>query len=522
LRVAISRGRTYPPTVKTPPRPFAALTLVAAAAVVVGLFAGGSAAGTRTARAIPPTQVLLAFDTTGSMSPSIAASKAAAESVISSVVAVSPGAEFAVVSFRDRYYPGGEYKLEQPMTSNATPVVAAVRRLQAVKTLDVTKDTDAEAYNLLFHQTYTDARIGWQRGARRIVIVVGDAEPHSAGADGIAGCSDTTRDWNGLDAAHELAKMQQSKITLVMIRQASTATTKLSCYASLAARAYAGGAAVDGGTSGFAGTVVSLVKGAYAPFQVTPQLSSGVAGKTDGITVRVANPNSYSLTIGGFVVTLPPNVAYRPGSATGSLGAPTADGQTLTWQLSEPLAAYSGATAHIVVNSVKAGSGSVAGHLTATAPDGTATPLQSAARLAFVARPRAVAITVDGRSGQTSVGGAISAPLGAKPARAGSGSLVLRLARNRSVTLRPVAATTRAVGAPTALQVKARVVSAGGLPGCRKGAAATVTITDSDALTAGGTTHDALALALPRACGGSQRLLDAAAAGSVSVTLAFH
>ena len=47
------------------------------------------------------------------------------------------------------------------------------------------RDQDAEAYNLLFNKCYTDASIGWRAAARKIVVVIGDAEPHSAGAEGI-------------------------------------------------------------------------------------------------------------------------------------------------------------------------------------------------------------------------------------------------------------------------------------------------------------------------------------------------
>jgi hypothetical protein len=493
--------------------------LVVAGAVIAALMVVPAGMSRQTVD-IPPTQVLLAFDTTGSMTPAIAASKAGAERIISSVAAASPGARFAVASFRDRYYAGGEYTLEQPLTTRAAAVVAAIRRLHAVKTLDVAKDTDAEAYNLLFHKTYSDGRIGWRAGGRKIVIVVGDAEPHSAGADGIPGCADTTHDWNGLDTAHELSLMNRAKITLVMIRQASTATTTLECYASLAARAYAGGAAVDGGTSSVAATVLELVKGAYAPFDVTPQLSSAVAGKTTGVTVRFANPNSFPLTLSDLSLALPANLTYEQGSATGSLGEPDVAEHTLTWQPAGPLAAYAVATAHLVLRISGPSSSSLTASATATAPDGTATPVKASAVIAVVAQPRTALLSIDGRSGPRSVLGVFSAPLGSTVSRHGSGTFSVRLGAGRSLTIRPLSAASRVVGAPSVIDLRGQVARAVGLSSCKTGAAVRTVITDSDALTSRGKTNDALALTLPRSCGGSLRFADTA--GSLSVTLAYH
>ena len=286
-------------------------SLVAALAVLAALLAGTAHSGVRSAT-VESTDVLLAFDTTGSMGPSIAAAQRDAESIVSAVGGFAPNTRFAVVSFRDRFYPGGQYTLVTPMTSSKEVVSSAIGKLQAVSTTDPVRDQDAEAYNLLFHNSYSDPDIGWHPAARKIVVLIGDAEPHSAGAEGLAGCADTTHDWNNLSTTRELKGMRAAKRTLVMIRQAQTATASLACYSTLASLAFEGGAARDGGSKDIGAPVLALLKQAYAPFALTPQLASGVAGKTNGLTVRIANPNSFPLEVSDLSLTLPAGVSSSP------------------------------------------------------------------------------------------------------------------------------------------------------------------------------------------------------------------
>ena len=179
-----------------------AAAAVAAALIVIAAAAPSGASTSASGSA----DILLAFDTTGSMAPSIDATKRDVQSVLDSVGNLIPDARFAVASFRDRYYPGGSYSLLSPMTRDRTTLVSAINTLKAVGTLDRSKDTNAEAYNLLFNKTYTDGHIGWRSSARKLVIVIGDAEPHSAGSDGIPGCADKTPDWDGLDTRPSSAR----------------------------------------------------------------------------------------------------------------------------------------------------------------------------------------------------------------------------------------------------------------------------------------------------------------------------
>jgi hypothetical protein len=496
-------------------------SFVAALLVLLALQAGSARSEVGSA-AVQSTDVLLAFDTTGSMGPSIAAAQRDAATIVSAVGGFAPNTRFAVASFRDRFYPGGQYTLVTPMTGSTAAVSAAIGKLQAVSTTDPVRDQDAEAYNLLFNKSYTDSSIGWRAASRKIVVVIGDAEPHSAGAEGLAGCADTTHDWNNLSTSHELAAMRAAKRTLVMIRQSATATTSLACYATLATRAYEGGAAGDGGGQDMGAPVLALLKQAYAPFVVTPQLASAVAGKTDGLTIRVANPNNFALAVSDLTLTLPAGVTYVSGSASGTLPKPTMQDSLATWQLPAPLKPYQVMTGHIVLRSQKAGLVRFTGNLTATPPDGRTLALEAKASIRFVPLARKATVAPSGLRGTASIQGALTTWLSVDPEKRGPGSIVLRLSRGRSATVQAVGAAAKAAGAPSNLSIRVLVTRSSGFSTCSVGTRGTLKVFDSDALTRTGSTRDRLALVLPSACGGSQTFADAASGQRLEIKLGFR
>jgi hypothetical protein len=130
------------------------------------------------------------------------------------------------------------------MTASSSDVQTALNGLSADGGGD-----NAEAHNLVFHNSYTPALggdIGWRAGTRKFVVVISDAEPHGAGTAGFGGCADTSTDPHGFNTATELAGMAANQRTLIMIRQvASTTTTSLACYQSLVAAGFTGGQAAD-------------------------------------------------------------------------------------------------------------------------------------------------------------------------------------------------------------------------------------------------------------------------------------
>lgn len=495
--------------------------LLAALATVAVLQTDGARSGVESAAA-DSTDVLLAFDTTGSMGPSIAAAQRDAETIVSAVGGFSPSTRFAVASFRDRFYPGGQYTLVSPLTADKDKVTAAIGTLKAVGTTNDAKNTAAEAYNLVFNKSYTDRTIGWRASARKIVVVIGDAEPHGAGTDGIDGCVDTTADWNNMRTRSELAGMRAAKRTLVMIRQAQTAKASLACYSSLAALAYEGGSARDGGSANIGAPLIELLKRAYAPLTVTPQLERAVTGTSNGLTIRIANPNSFSLDVANLSVTLPAGVALVPRSSSGGLPRPVTQGRRLTWQIAAPLKPYQVLSGHVVLRSARTGVTTLIGDLTVASPDGTPVSSRSKAVVRLVRRPGNVTVKLDGKRGAATIKGGIASLLSDASNARGTGTVVLAAGAGRSLTLRAAGATATRVGAPSQLTVGVSVARAAGLARCAVGTTGVMKVTDSDALTRGGKTRDRLTLVLPASCGGSKSFADATAGGRLSLKLGFR
>ncbi len=234
----------------------------------------------------PSADVEIAIDTTGSMTTGLADAVSEANAIVTGVQASVPNTDFAVAAFKDYCTtsdgtptgtentdvgcsnPGGsfpgdfpEYQVVQPMTPSSSNVSTALGTLTA----DGGGDSP-EAYNLVFHNSYADATIGWRTGTRKFVVVIGDAQPHgNVASDGFPACSNVAADPNGLDTATELAAMKANERTLLMINETDPAnTTSLACYQDLAAAAFSGGQAVDSGGSGLASAIVTLINEAFA------------------------------------------------------------------------------------------------------------------------------------------------------------------------------------------------------------------------------------------------------------------
>jgi hypothetical protein len=209
---------------------------------------------------LPRADIEIAIDTTNSMTPSITQAKADATNIVTGLTGIGIDAQFAVVQFRDAG-DTPEYAVEQSMTSSAPAVQAAINGLSAGGGGDL-----PEAYNLVFHNSYTpasDGPIGWRSGTRKFVVVLGDAQPHgNLATQGLTGCADVSADPHGFVTTTELAGMKANERTLFMILQ-SPSSTNLTCYQSLAAGAFAGGQGVNGGAN-LATQLISLIQAAFA------------------------------------------------------------------------------------------------------------------------------------------------------------------------------------------------------------------------------------------------------------------
>ena len=302
------------------------------------------------------------------MTPSIENAQRDARTIVAKTQQTLPNARFAIVQFRDEG-DTPEYEVVQPLT----------RRRRGGRGRDRAAAADGggdspESYNLVFQRAVTDqAALGFRPGSRKLLFVLGDAEPHGAGRAGLAGCDDDSRDPHGLDTAAVLAGLRASEITLNLILQASSAQTSLRCYQSLAAAAYGNGTATESGEPGGGcardcppcaarprrrrlrrrarGQAVPRVgrrpRTRLARADVRPRDRARVPGRLVGRArsasppgsaargrVSIVNRAPKAARLRAIIVTLPPGFRYAGGS---SPGEPAIDGRRLTWTLDRTL-----------------------------------------------------------------------------------------------------------------------------------------------------------------------------------------
>jgi hypothetical protein len=289
---------------------------VAGAALATVLLAVSPAAtAVRAAAVSPPIDVEVAVDTTGSMDVSIQNAKTSAAKLVAGLLGLDANARLAIVSFRDPGNPGGEYQVLQPMTTDSAALSKAIDALHTVHN-PTPGNVAEESYNLVFHNSYSDSSIGWRPAARKLVVVIGDAEPYGAGKAGLAGCRSQLADPHGFNTAHEVEQMAKFGRTLLMVRESSHATSaSLGCYESMAAPTYAHGIAVND-TGDISAAVVKVVQSSLAPVEamVTPILDRTQALLR--VSVRVRNPNAFSVTLQQLSVALAPGFTASSGSVS--------------------------------------------------------------------------------------------------------------------------------------------------------------------------------------------------------------
>ena len=319
-------------------------TLRASTVIALALFAGAlaPAAGRASVRAPDPASidVVLAFDGTASMKTSIAQAKQDGERLLAGLAAVDPQLRAGVVVFRDYRNPAGEYQVLQSLTPDTAAVRPALERVRAVSNPDPANGV-AESYSLLFRKSYTDPAIGWRLGARKILVVIGDAEPYGAGDAGLPGCRSKRSDPHGLDAADELARMRANRIVLLMVRQVSSETSAtLGCYEALAQRADVGSAARDGGgRSDLVAPIVALLKQVFAPLRIDAGQRTIRRGSKVRYVLSLSNRSARTLSVAWVQAALPRSFRYVGASiAKPPRRRGTTNYSILVWYLNRTLA----------------------------------------------------------------------------------------------------------------------------------------------------------------------------------------
>jgi hypothetical protein len=496
--------------------------MVAWLAVLALAGGGGTRARAASSLATTPVDVEIAIDGTGSMTDAIARAANQAAQLTTNATGLLPDIHFAVVVFRNSQASLGEYELLQPFTGDTSQVKNALGR---VKTKPYAGKGGAESYNLAFQRSYSDDKMGWRPSARKIVLVLGDAEPNGAGAAGVPGCKDQTRDPHGLSTPQELARMRSAMRTLIMVRvHSANLTTSLQCYESIAAGAFVGGTARDEGAN-LAAILVELIERAYAPVTLASDLRVARRSGRVGYTLTLHNPNVLPVTSSSVSLALPGRgFRYVPGTTTGMTKSdPTQSGGTLLWRFNQTVSAHGKVRLHVVVRAPQRPgryrSNAIARIQTAAANDLTSRSPASLLRVKREIRALSLRFTGSAAKGTTLRGAAASRfsrglkklPVGA-PAR---GTLVLT-GRGTRVVLRARSLRLEQFGAPTRARLALRVVAARGLRRCSIGVGATLLLVDSAALRADGRSSDSIVLRLPAACGGKRVQSTSAVAASAS------
>ena len=426
--------------------------------------------------------VEIAIDSTGSMGPLIDQTKRDAETIIAAVQAFDPDARFAVVEFRDPHYPAPEYQVLQSFSSDVAAVAAAIGRLNPVST-DYAGNVPSEAYNLVFEKSVTDTSLGWRQASRKVVVVLGDGEPHGAGLDGLRGCRDTNPDPHGLDTLAALAKMRAAARTLLMVRNPSPELT-LDCYASIAALAGLGGAARDAGSTDLAAPIGALLEGTAFTLTASAGLPLALPGTTRQVTLRLVNAGPGPARLDRLELQLPAGTSFVPERR--ALGSPAAQANTVTWHLSKALASGEVTTLAARIRVGRAGrtifKATAEAHL-ADGRDVTATS-RAAVRVGRTLRLGTLAGTHTSVSSIVMIvyGASASSLVGKMTAR---GLIELGSGRAR-IAIVPQRADVTAASGRTATIVSGSVLSSG-RKGCTKGMPVKVLLVDHDALEASST-----------------------------------
>jgi hypothetical protein len=488
------------------------LNTFVAGLLAVGLgsiaFAGAHESSASGATPTAPSQldVEIAIDGTASMATAIARAKQAGAGITDGVISLLPDTRFSVVVFRDHGNPAGEYELLQPFTGDPADVKAALGRIKTA--FNPSPDNGpAESYNLAFRRSYSDDQMGWRPSARKIVLVLGDAEPNGAGTENLSGCHDHSKDPEGLSTRQELANMRAAARTLVMVREPSNeVTVSLQCYQALSAGAYVGGLAEDAGGD-LVASIVELIQSAYAPLSLKPDLRTAVRSGRAGYTVRLQNPNILPLTIASLEVTLPRGLRYVPGTSSGATRTePAVVDQKLTWSFTKTVAARKQLLLHLDVRTPRR-LGTYRSSARASVETAAGNHLAPHAASDLHVRRRISAIAFGFGAGPGTVwrvtGGAAARFRTHTTKAPGRGSVVVRMRGKGAVKLRVTRLQLERLMSPTRARLALRVVSAHGFARCRVGTHVTLHAFASSFVRADGSTGSYVRLLLPRPCGGT-------------------
>lgn len=134
----------------------------------------------------PKADILLAFDTTSSMSQGIVDARTDAAQIVNSIKASIPGVRFALADFRDYPFapfggvfepPNDDYpwRVDQDFTGTLSEITSALDNIGACTSCG---SDLPEAYNRAFYEAYHDGALSWAAATPRFMVVLGDSYGH--------------------------------------------------------------------------------------------------------------------------------------------------------------------------------------------------------------------------------------------------------------------------------------------------------------------------------------------------------
>ena len=180
LALVLAVGMGLPVMAGTPPAPSLTPSTVTAT-----IAPGGSTQITKivqTPTIAPNLDVVFLCDTTGSMGGVISAMQTNASTIMTSILAGSSTAEFAVGEYKDKTnYPADpfDFKLDQMMTANTSLVTAGINSWATI--LGSGGDIPEEQLYALDQIAATS--IGFRTGSTRIIVWMGDDPGHDQSID---------------------------------------------------------------------------------------------------------------------------------------------------------------------------------------------------------------------------------------------------------------------------------------------------------------------------------------------------
>lgn len=159
------------------------------------------------------TDVLFAFDQSGSMGGMIDGAKADASKLMKTISARFGSERFGVAGFSD--YIDFPYRLYQPISGEIDQVQEAINLLTLADGGDI-----PEAYARMMHESYADSTIDWREDSKRYLVIFGDSYPHDPDA-GRDGQLDTEDD---LVLSEVLSQIEINNITLIYVADPGVAS----------------------------------------------------------------------------------------------------------------------------------------------------------------------------------------------------------------------------------------------------------------------------------------------------------